>query len=106
MGLVALTIVLLTVVPKFEAIFASFGSRLPRLTVAVLQLSIALREEVWPWLLLAALLGGTIALPLVWRSRRAAIVAALLLVFELACGGLITVAIFMPLPSLIQEMQR
>ncbi|MBD9426780.1 type II secretion system F family protein [Pseudomonas sp. PDM15] len=58
-------ILLIKVVPQFQAVFDSFGAELPAFTMMVVNLSHALQE--WWYLLLAGLVGATFALKTIYQ---------------------------------------
>jgi type IV pilus assembly protein PilC len=69
MAAVVTTIMLLAVVPKFEAIFANFGAELPLFTQMVIALSQALQQ--WWWVVLAMILGAVYGLRQAHRKSAA-----------------------------------
>ena len=98
---------LLLVVPKFAHIFRSFRAELPALTIAVLNVSELIRNAgllVVPAAL--ALLAGMIALAFVWRFRAVVALGVTLFLVNCLLAGLIVVAMFMPLQSLVEAMQK
>jgi len=102
--LVGLTATLFSVVPKFQSIFSDMGQKLPLPTQLILH---ALH---WPGILALGGAMATILLASILTHKFASAAVArdtnvVILLIILAMFGLLVVALFLPLVSLIQGMQ-
>ena len=98
---------LMLFVPKFEKIYVSFNATLPRATIWVLRAS-AFVCSWWMLVLPAAVaaMAGLICLSVFGRGRIRAAVAVVALMLVGGIGLLAAVAIWMPLPRLVEAAQR
>jgi len=98
--------VLVVVTPKFMKIFESFGAELPRLTILVLSLSDLFTQR---WYVGFPILAGVLGILLAWSlarpSRAHMVIGLVLIVGSMVAMAMIVVALFLPLPILVNNMQ-
>lgn len=99
--------ILFFIVPKFEAIFADFGTSLPVPTLMVIHASRIMRHG-WPLTVPAAAILATGLWLLLRRLSRTSIGLFVLLALLLVGGGVafIVIALFVPLVGTIQTMRN
>ncbi len=104
--LVALLGWLVFIVPRFAKIFESFGAKLPTLTRWVLNVS-QFVLSLWLPLLMATvgMMAGLIYMSVRSKSRGKVFVALAVLLLVLGLGGLAVMAMFLPLPGMIEAVQ-
>lgn len=95
------------IVPRFEAIFKDFGSKLPPMTEMVIAIADFLRAF-WFIAIPAGLLSASAIVLVTWNvDWRAGLVVTLLLgVAVLVCWGIVIFALYSPLTVIIQDVRQ